>query len=186
MPHNKRPPRSRTLPLGRQKDKSWWGKTKRFTRLLYLKVLRIQASPHNIAMGLAAGVFVGLLPVLPFQIVLAVSLAFLLKGNKIAAALGTWVSNPLNWVPFYLLFYHVGNTILPFEAPPFDPQNLEIAQMLDAGWKLFAVMMLGGVIVATPSAIASYFLTVKVITMYRKKKAERAAQKRKNALARNV
>ncbi len=149
----------------------------RTSRYLWLKFLRIEASPHNIAIGLAAGVFIGLLPVLPFQTVLAVALAFIVRGNKLAAALGTWVSNPLNWVPFYILFYYVGSLAVPFEVPPLDLQQVEMMQLIEAGWQLFAVMMLGGLIIATPSSVLSYLIAYKIIVVYRKRKAARKTQK---------
>lgn len=148
---------------------------KRFSRYWYLRVLRIQASPHNIAIGLAAGVFIGLLPVLPFQTVLAVALAFVVRGSKIAAALGTWVSNPLNWVPCYLAFYHVGTLVLPFDVPPLDMSRVEMAQLFESGWRLFAVMMTGGLVIAIPSSLLSYFVAYRLISAYRRRKAARVA-----------
>ena len=151
-------------------------KLKRFIRYWYLRLVRIQASPHAIALGLAVGVFVGLLPVLPFQIVIAVALAFVVRGSKIAAALGTWVSNPLNWVPVYMLFYYVGKAVVPFDVPPFDPSQLEMKQLLELGWKFFAVMMVGGLVVATPSAIVSYFIALKGIQVYRARRQARLSR----------
>ncbi|GHV52470.1 hypothetical protein FACS1894206_01280 [Deltaproteobacteria bacterium] len=152
-------------------------KLKRFVRYWYLRLVRIKATPHNIAIGLAAGVFVGLLPVLPFQTILAVGVAFIVRGSKIAAALGTWVSNPLNWVPCYMLFYYVGKLVAPFDVPPFSVNHLEMAQMLELGWKFFAVMMIGGVVVATPSALLAYFVTFKGIEAYQTKRRLRLASK---------
>ena len=149
----------------------------RFIRYWYLRLIRIQAGPHTIAIGLAAGVFIGLLPVLPFQTILAIALAFVVRGSKVAAALGTWVSNPLNWVPCYMLFYYVGRALVPFEVPPFNPSQLEMAQRLDVGWKLFAAMMVGGLVIATPSAFLSYFAARKFVETYRRKKRERLARK---------
>ncbi|SBV95691.1 conserved membrane hypothetical protein [uncultured delta proteobacterium] len=148
-------------------------KLKRFIRYWYLRLVRIQATPHNIAMGLAAGVFVGLLPVLPFQTIIAVALAFVVRGSKIAAALGTWISNPLNWVPVYMLFYYVGKAVVPFDVPPFNPSQLEMTEMLEMGWKFFAVMMVGGLVVATPSSIVSYFIAFKGVQAYRVRRQAR-------------
>ena len=155
----------------------WWEALKRFCRLMYLRLIRIQATPHTIAIGMAAGVFIGLLPVLPFQTVLALGLAFIVRGSKIAAALGTWVSNPLNWVPLYLLFYHIGKAILPFDVPPFNPSQLELEQMIEAGWKLVAAMMAGGLIIAIPSAIIAYIATYKGVALYRERKEARRKAK---------
>lgn len=150
---------------------------KRFVRFWYLRLVRIQATPHNIAIGLAAGVFIGLLPVLPFQTVLAIALAFALNGSKIAAALGTWVSNPLNWVPFYLLFYKIGKAVVPFDIPPFRPSELEMVEMLHVGWKFFAAMMVGGLVIAVPSSIVSYFAGKKLIEFYHDRRAARRLRK---------
>lgn len=148
-------------------------KLKRFIRYWYLRLVRIKATEHNIAMGLAAGVFVGLLPVLPFQTVIAVALAFVVRGSKIAAALGTWISNPLNWVPLYMLFYYVGHVIAPFDVPPFNPSQLEMTQMIEMGWTFFAVIMLGGLVIATPSAVVSYFIAFKIVRAYRVRRQAR-------------
>ncbi len=149
----------------------------RFSKYWYLRLVRIKASPHNIAIGLAMGVFAGLLPILPFQTIVAVALAFPVKGSKIAAALGTWISNPLNWVPLYLLFYYIGAALAPFDVPPFDPSQIEMEQMIELGWKFFAAMMIGGLVIAIPSTIISYFLCYKLIEMYRRKRSERLAMK---------
>ena len=155
-----------------------WEGLVRFSRYWYLRVIRIQATPHTIAIGLAVGIFAGLLPILPFQTIVAVTLAFVVRGSKIAAALGTWITNPLNWVPFYMLCYFIGKVIVPFDVPPFDPTQLEMTQMMEIGWKFFAVIMAGGLVMAIPGSILSYFLGFKAVKLYRDKKAERMARKR--------
>lgn len=158
-------------------------RVKRTAKFLWLRVLRIRASEHNVARGLAAGVYVGLLPVLPFQTVIAVALAFVVRGSKIAAALGTWVSNPLNWVPCYLMFYYVGKLVLPLDVPPLDLDHVEMKQLIEAGWKMFAVMMVGGTVVGIPSAAVSYFAALKAVRMYRERKEARRSARRRAARA---
>ena len=157
---------------------TWNDKGKRFVRYWWLRLVRLQASPHTIAAGLAAGVFIGLLPVLPLQTVLAVVLAFVVKGSKIAALLGTWVSNPFNWVPLYMLFYYIGRAVVPFDVPPFDPSQLGMKEIMHTGWKLFAAMMAGGFVVAFPSAIVSYCTTLKAVQVYRERRKARFARTR--------
>ena len=153
-------------------------KLKRFIRYLFLRLMRINASPHYIALGLAVGVFAGLLPILPFQIVTAVGLAFVVRGSKIAAALGTWVSNPLNLAPLYMLFYCIGHAMAPFDIPPFTTPQLEMAEMVEMGWKFFAVMMIGGLVVATPLAIVSYFVALKGIRAYQARRKARLSRRK--------
>jgi uncharacterized protein (DUF2062 family) len=152
-------PGRKNLPPGKR--------LRRFVRYWYLRVARIQASPHAIALGLAVGVFAGILPVLPFQTALAVALAFALRGSMPAALLGTWVSNPLDWVPLYLLCYSVGRAVVPFEVPAFDAAQLGTARMLELGWTFFAVMLAGGLAVAAPAALLTYFLALRGVKIVR-------------------
>ena len=158
-----------------------FARLKRFVRYWYLRLVRIQATPHNAAIGLAAGVFIGLLPVLPFQTVLAIALAFIVRGSKIAAALGTWISNPLNWAPLYFAFYKIGKAIVPFDVPSFHHADLEMAEMIQVGWKFFAAMMAGGLVIAIPLSIVSYFTGKKLVEIYRRRRTERRARKAQEA-----
>ena len=73
-------------------------KYSRQIRYYYLRFIRLRGESHELALGLAFGIFAGMMPIMPFQIALAVALALVFKGSKITAALGTWISNPLSWL----------------------------------------------------------------------------------------
>ncbi|MFS8808493.1 DUF2062 domain-containing protein, partial [Synechococcus sp. R6-10] len=90
-------------PTLARRDPSW----KRWLRYLYLRLLRLQSSPKEIARGLAVGVFAGCFPIFGFQTLAALVLAVPFRGNKLAAAAGTWVSNPFTYVPIYAFNYQV-------------------------------------------------------------------------------
>ncbi len=64
-------------------------------RRAYDRFVRIRGDPRQIAMGLTLGVFLGASPLFGFQLLLAVLIAALLRWNKIAAAMGTLISNPI-------------------------------------------------------------------------------------------
>lgn len=64
-----------------------------------------------IAGGLAAGLFVGFMPVIA-QMLVAATLAILCRVNLPIAAVGTWITNPLTFAPIYLFNYKVGAWIL--------------------------------------------------------------------------
>ena len=147
-------------------------KLKRIIRYMYLRLVRQEMPVHNVAIGFAAGMFVGFLPIIPFQTIVAVAVAFPVRGSKIAAALGTWISNPINMIPFYLMLYYAGRLIIPWEVPPFNPELLELAIMLEQGWNWFLVMLVGGVALGIPASILSYFLTRRAIAGYRRRKQE--------------
>ncbi len=181
----------------RNKSYSFYQKIKRFTLLLYYKFLRIQATPETISRGLASGVFVGMLPVLPVQTPCAILLAVACKGNKIAAALGTWVSNPLNWVPLYLTFYYLGKkvlhfifklqgkTVLPFTTPRLDLDHISFMELLEKGPEMLFIMFVGALILAIPSAFISYYISLKSIKLYQQRKKIRL-QKRIQKLEREA
>jgi len=154
-----------------------WESLKRLFRFNYLKLLRLKASTHSIAIGLAAGVLVGFMPIIPFQTVVAVAFAFLVRGSKIAAALGTWVSNPVNMIPFYSLMYYVGKTVLPLEIPGLDFRNLELEAMIQQGWSLVVVMFAGGMLMGIPVTFLTYIITFKAVNGYRQKRMIRLIKK---------
>ncbi len=52
------------------------------------RVLRLRATPHAIAAGVAAGVFATFTPLLGFHFAMAFVIAYLVRGSLPAAALG--------------------------------------------------------------------------------------------------
>ncbi|NCC24767.1 MAG: DUF2062 domain-containing protein [Deltaproteobacteria bacterium] len=156
---------------------SFWDRIRRWVRYGYLRIIRIKAPPESIALGLAVGVFVGCLPVVPFQTVLALALAFFCRCSKIAAALGTWVSNPANMVFLYYLFFKVGSLIVPSPGGRLDPTAVSMTDMLRHGWSLFLTMFVGGFLVGIPSAVITYFLAFKAIRSFLIRKAKRRMER---------
>lgn len=66
-----------------------------------------QWSRRSVALGVAVGMFIGLLfPVA--QILFAAAAAVCLRANVAVAAVGTLVSNPLTVPPIYYAAYHMG------------------------------------------------------------------------------
>ena len=134
------------------------------------RVKNLEGDPHFVAMGLAIGVFISITPTIPFHTVLAVSLAILLRGSKVAAALGVWFSNPLTAPIFYWGSYKLGMYILGNRAP-FDVKYESILELLDLGMDVTIAMIAGGIILGILPGIASYFITRKIITTIRLRKA---------------
>lgn len=154
-----------------------WESFKRAIRYNYLKIMRLKASTHAIALGLAIGIFVGFLPIIPFQTVVALALAFVLRGSKIPAAVGTWISNPVNLIPFYTMLYYVGRWVMPMEAPELDFSNLALESMIQQGWGLVVVMFTGGVVLGIPGAFITYVLTFRAVNRYRQQRMIRLIRK---------
>ncbi|MBW2407340.1 MAG: DUF2062 domain-containing protein [Deltaproteobacteria bacterium] len=136
------------------------------------RVKNLEGDPHYIAMGMAIGVFIGITPTMPFHTVLAVGLAIILRGSKAAAALGVWFCNPITAPIFYWGSYKAGMYLLGNPAP-FDVKYESILELLDLGMDVTIAMIMGGVILGILPGIASYFITRKIITTLRLRKASK-------------
>jgi len=71
------------------------GGFRRATRYLVHRMRRLPDKPHRIARGVFAGVFVNFPPLFGVQVVSAAFLAWVMRGNILAAMLCTFLSNPI-------------------------------------------------------------------------------------------
>ena len=137
----------------------------------WLQIRRLKGDPKKLALGLAIGIFVGLTPTLPFHTFMILALAPLFRASLLAAYLGIWISNPLTWVPQYLLSYEVGQYLLFRGEALRIPAHINLSALLNLLWRGGLALQVGGLIIAVPPAIASYFLTLWAIKRYRQRRA---------------
>ncbi len=140
------------------------------------------------ALGMALGVFSGMMPIMPFQTALAVALALFFRGSKLAAAIGTWVSNPLNWYFIYFWNYKLGAFILKFpeknemfasvmEAIQSGEEPMVIVgKILHSGSMGLGAFLIGGISMGIVSAFPAYFIFFPV---FRRIKLWRESRRRK-------
>ncbi|MEL7229045.1 MAG: DUF2062 domain-containing protein, partial [Pseudomonadota bacterium] len=76
------------------------------------RILRLTATPYAVSAGVAAGAFTSFTPFMGFHFFLAALLAWLIRGNLIASALGTFVGNPLTFPLIWAATYKVGHFVL--------------------------------------------------------------------------
>jgi hypothetical protein len=161
-------------------------KPNRAAKYYYLKFLRLQGDPHSLALGVAIGLFVGITPTIPLHTALIIILAWLFRGNILAALIAaTAISNPLTWLPQYYLCWRLGSWLLPgrlsweriqgllglFASDASFTQNLALLGQL--GLEAVAVMLVGGVLLAIPFTCAGYLLSLKFFRALRKKRQEK-------------
>ncbi len=85
----------------------------RTARYHSLRVLRLKATPHSIAAGVAVGVAAAFLPIVGVHIALAVALAWLIGGNMIAATAGTLLAgNPFTYPFIWAGDWEAGHVLL--------------------------------------------------------------------------
>jgi hypothetical protein len=170
----------------------------KFTRRLkyyLLRLKRIRGTPHELALGIALGIFTGMMPIMPFQITLAVALALFFKVSKITAAMGTWVSNPLNWYFLYYFSFKIGafflglseknRIFLSVMASIREGEELlaTMGKMASAGGTIMAAFLLGGITMGLTVAIPSYFVFLRLFRAFEVwKRARRERIDRRRAL----
>jgi uncharacterized protein (DUF2062 family) len=156
---------------------------KRFFRYYYIRFIRLRGEPDAVARGLAIGVFIGITPTIPLHTILSLLLAMLFKGSKIGALLAaTLVSNPLTIFPLYYLSWRIGNYLttcnLSWER---IKQTLDLlladvsfmeklTTISNLGQEAIIVMVLGGIILALPFSVISYFAGLHFFTALRKRR----------------
>jgi uncharacterized protein (DUF2062 family) len=148
---------------------------KNFFRYSYLKIIRINDSPHKIAGGFALGVFLGILP--GAGPMASIVLAYLLQVNRAAALAGSLLTNAwfsvitfafavkigafLTGTRWQQLYTDAKALVNPFHWQKFfDGASFSILKPLLAGYA--AVGLIAGIVV--------YGIVLLIVSAYRRRK----------------
>ncbi len=155
----------------------------RYIKYYFIKFKRLQGSPQALAGGTAIGVFIGLTPTIPFHTVLIVLFSLLTRTSALAGIIMSWiVCNPLTYLPIYYLAAVVGNHLTPYELNLESVRNvLELAMagggiensltiLLRSGYEVLVVMGVGGLVLALPVAVISYYPALLFFMQIKKKR----------------
>lgn len=162
---------------------------RRYGTYLLKRVMRLSASPHAIAAGVASGAAVSMFPLVGLHFLLGFVLAFLTRGNMIAAAIGTAWGNPATFPVFFALSYAVGDWlrgsggVSAAEAGQLDAAGDRIGQGLFSGgleaiWPAFSTMMIGALPLAVLVYAAFYLVVRGIVTRFRQRRMARLASRR--------
>jgi hypothetical protein len=125
---------------------------------LAVRLLRLNNSPHEIALGVAIGVFIGILPVYGLHTILVVIAAILVRpANKIAIFLGTSISLPPTVPPITWAGYEIGRFIFKGRFEPLSWsvfKNITFQKICSFYQPLF----LGSVVLGIICAVIFYFI----------------------------
>ena len=195
-----------------RKNPAGWGETlrvwlwprrswSRSAKYVGKRVLRLTASPHAISAGVAAGVFASFTPFLGFHFLIAFAVAYIIAGNFIAAATGTFFGNPLTFPFIWASTYKLGTFILSGEraaANGYQLSSLADADFMDLGfggiWQLLLSvwhpvikpMLIGAVPIGVVFAIVAYLLTRWASNVFRRARLRRREKKRAKLAARTA
>ncbi len=152
------------------------------------RVLRLEASPHAIAAGVAAGAFASCTPLVGFHFLLAFAFAWIIGGSMVAAAFGTAVGNPLTFPLIWVSAFQLGELILGRAPGAMSPLQIEwsfglITSSFGTLWPTLKPMFVGGTILGIVLAVILYWLVRSAVVVSHKVRAERLAASRERAAA---
>jgi hypothetical protein len=142
-----------------------------------------------VALGVAIGLVTGLIPG-PVQMLMAALIAIPMRANIPAAVFTTFYTNPLTFVPLYILAYNVGRLVSPDAAPLVLPPDLvwswsEFSRLVPTLYEWIGSMghtlVVGLAIQCTAFAVCGYALTMlawrSVVTWAWRTRRERRARR---------
>jgi uncharacterized protein (DUF2062 family) len=147
---------------------------RRAGRYLLLRLTHAPGTPHGVAAGLAAGVAVSLTPFLGLHLLLSLGLAYLTRGDLLAAALGTLVGNPWTLPLILATDYRLGCLILGLPPQGLHlPGELGPDTLLGEVGRLLWPMAVGSVPLAAAAWAVIYVSAVRAVAAGRERRLRR-------------
>jgi len=142
---------------------------RRRTRYFFLRLQRLHGTSRRVAGGVAIGLFIGMTPTVPFQMVSALALAYCFRQSKVAAAIGTQIANPFLLPFIYLLDYQVGRWLVGASAATLVSEDFPLIRLIELGWRISYPLLVGGFVMGLLISIPTYFLAVHSMALYQRK-----------------
>ncbi|MEB8387904.1 DUF2062 domain-containing protein [Rhodobacteraceae bacterium KMM 6894] len=172
-------------------------------RYVHLRVGRLPDPPHRIARGIFAGVFITFSPLFGMHFLFAASLAWIVRGNIIAALLATFVGNPLTFLAIATASLQTGHYLLGTGKDlPAEMHRSLGGKFMDAGedlrhnfWAMFTPetahwdslsvfyhdvflpYLVGGIIPGLVCGIIAYYVSLPLLNVYQKRRKARLTAK---------
>lgn len=193
---------------------SWWhwllqmfyprGGFRRATRYVMHRMSRLPDDPHRVARGVFAGSLVGFLPLPGMQFLFAWVAARAVRGNVLAALLGTFNTNPITTPFIAVASISLGHWLLGVESDLtakaighafaragedlwrnflsiFSTDVTQWSGLLRFWHDVYLPYFMGSLIIGTLISMVFYYLTIPIVRAYQKAreaKAEERSEKR--------
>jgi uncharacterized protein (DUF2062 family) len=170
------------LKLG-SRLRSWlWPSSgvRRSAKYQFRRLMRLSGSPYAVAMGCAAGTFASFTPLIGFHFAIAFAIAWLLRGNLLAAAIGTAVGNPLTFPLIWASTFAIGQRMIP-GIDPAPPSTLEVSLENRSAWEIWPVikpMLLGSVPLGLAASLLVFLLVYRITSGLKQAREARLRSRR--------
>ena len=170
----------------------WWAAVAWLGRRLWRLAVHANDNPQRIAVGVAIGLFIGWLPLVGIQTIIAAVVCWIVRANFAASVPGVWLSNPLTMVPMYLLNNWVGSLFYGKRISWQEMQEIwaGIAEMgiwegtvylCTSIWDITAPMLIGGCIIGLIVGVPGYFLSLRAAFAIQRRRHERKERYRRSS-----
>jgi uncharacterized protein (DUF2062 family) len=177
------------------------GGFKRATRYVIHRMSRLPDDPHRIARGVFAGFLIGFLPLPGLQFAAAWAAARLVRGNLLAALLGTFNTNPVT-TPFFAVFAMTfGHWIMGVQEPLsadaighafahatgdlwrnfmaiFTEDHMKWGGLIRFWHEIYVPYFIGALIPGVVISAVAYYVTIPIVQTYQKARAAKADDRR--------
>lgn len=181
----------------RRKQRGWgsrlrdfvWPKSgfRRAVTYLLHRVRRLPGSPYSIAAGFACGTAMSFTPFVFFHFIGAGLLAWAIRANILASAIGTAVGNPWTFPFIWVGVYRLGCLMLGWEAGHGLPEGIALAYIFshpstiyDHLVAIFLPMTIGGLPAGFLVWLVSYLPIRMVVADYQDQRRRRRERRRKS------
>lgn len=162
---------------------------KRASKYVFHRVARLPGTPYSLAAGFACGAAISFTPFVGLHFVLAAILAWIMRANVIASAIGTAVGNPWTFPFIWVWIYKSGLWMTLVEGEDVAALNfhqifadmseaayrLDVGYLLDTVWPIFWPMFVGSLPTGILVWLVFYGALRPVIGSYKGRRARRRA-----------
>ena len=177
------------------------GGFKRATRYVIHRMSRLPDEPHRIARGIFAGSLIGFLPLPGLQFLAAWAAARLMRGNVLAALLGTFNTNPVT-TPFFAVFaMTLGHWLLGVQSPLsaeaiagafgsatadlwrnfvaiFTDDRMQWGGLIQFWHDIYVPYFIGALLPGIIISLVCYYITIPIVQAYQKARFAKADERR--------
>jgi uncharacterized protein (DUF2062 family) len=161
---------------------------RRAIRYYWHRLHRMHGTSVSIAAGLACGVGSAFSPLIGTHFVLAILLAWVVRGNAVAAVIGTFVVNPWTAPPVWFATYYLGSHLLGIDEGGADAFRHFVAMFRDLTeaaftldgelfrtqvWPVLLPMLVGSVPLGMVSGLATYLILEPTLRMVQARRRAR-------------
>ena len=144
-------------------------KVKRIISYYKLRLARLPDSNYAISSGFACGAMVSFTPLLGLHFVLAVIFAYLIRGNFIAALIGTVVGNPITFPFIWGLIYKIGTYLTNIKLQKIT-HEINFDMIVNQTYDIFFPMLVGGIIIGPLVWIITYYVIYSFVASFKKRR----------------